>query len=181
MFRFQSFLPQSDDLKLASRPEAPVHHTLPADTVSGSTGIREYLLKLPARFIGFMYRRNAVALKICLMTLVFISAIYTKKYSGEFQLIINNHIGGIFYVLFGSLGFSVLFPRMRMIMPVLMATAATCILEFIQWFRFPVMVELTENKAFAYLFGNSFNPADFVYYGAGAVTALLVLWFIREN
>jgi hypothetical protein len=43
------------------------------------------------------------------------------------------------------------------------------------------MVELTRNKIFAYLFGNSFNPVDFIYYGVGAITALLVLWFIRES
>jgi hypothetical protein len=115
------------------------------------------------------------------MALVFISAIYSKTYTGDFQLVINNHIGGIFYVIFGSLCFSIVFPHLRLLLPVFMATGATCFLEFVQWFRFPFMVELTRNKIFAYLFGNSFNPVDFIYYGVGAVTALLVLWFIRES
>jgi len=181
MFRFQSYLPQSDDVKLASHSEIPVRQTIPADNVSGSTGTREYMFRFPGKFTGFMYRKNGLALKIGLMALVFISAIYTKTYIGDFQLVINNHIGGIFYVVFGSLGFSMLFPRFHSVMPVLMATGATCLLEFIQWFRFPFMAELTQNKILAYLFGNSFNPADFIYYGIGAVTALLVLWFIREN
>ncbi len=154
---------------------------MPVDDVSGSTGAREYMFRFPARFTAFMYRKNGLALKIGLMALVFISAIYTKSYSGEHQLIINNHIGGIFYVVFGSLGFSILFPRFSLFLPVLMATSATCFLEFVQWFRFPFMVELTQNKIFAYLFGNSFNPTDFIYYGIGAVSALLVLWFIRES
>jgi hypothetical protein len=181
MFRFQTYLPQSDDVKLASRPEIPVRQVMPADDVSGSTGTRDYLFRIPARFTELMYRKNGLVLKISIMTLVFISAIYTKAYTGDFQLIINNHVGGIFYVVFGSLGFSVLFPRLRSFMPVLMATSATCFLEFVQWFRFPFMVELTQNKIFAYLFGNSFNPKDFIYYGVGAVTAWLVLWFIRES
>ena len=181
MFRFQSYLPQSDDVKLASRSEIPVRQAIPVDDVSGSTGTRESMFRFPARFTAFMYRKNGLALKISLMALIFISAIYTKSYTGELQLIINNHIGGIFYVVFGSLGFSILFPRFSLFMPVLMATSATCFLEFVQWFRFPFMVELTQHKIFAYLFGNSFNPADFIYYGIGAVSALLVLWFIRES
>jgi hypothetical protein len=181
MFRFQSFLPPSDDIKLASRSETPVRQAIPVDDVSGSTGAREYLAGFPARFTTFMYGNNALALKISIMALVFISAIYTKSYSGEHQLIINNHIGGIFYVVFGSLGFSILFPRINLFLPILMATSATCFLEFVQWFRFPFMLELTKHRVFAYLFGNSFNPTDFVYYGIGAVLALLVLWFIRES
>jgi hypothetical protein len=181
MFRFQSFLNQSDDIKLASRPESPVRKDISVDNVTGSTGTSEFLFQFPARFTAFMLRKNGLVLKIGLMTLIFISAVYTKNYTGEFQLLINNHIGGIFYVVFGSLGFSVLLPHLNALMPVLMATGATCFLEFVQWFRFPFMVELTKNKIIAYLFGNSFNPKDFIYYGIGAVIALLVLWFIRES
>jgi hypothetical protein len=181
MFRFQSFLPASDDIKLASRSEIPVRQAIPVEDVSGTTGTREYLFALPARFSAMMYRNNGLVLKIGLMALVFISGIYTKTYTGDFQLIINNHIGGIFYVIFGSLGFSVLFPHLRLYIPALMAFSATCFLEFVQWFRFPVMLELTKHKFFAYVFGNSFNPADFIYYAIGGVCALLVLWFIRES
>lgn len=181
MFRFQSYLPQADDIELASHSEIPVRPTIPVDDVSGSTGTREKLMGFPARFTAFMYLNDGLALKIAIMVLVFISAIYTKAYTGEFQLIINNNIGGVFYVVFGSLGFSVLFPRFNLFLPVLMATSATCFLEFVQWFRFPFMVELTKNKIFAYVFGNCFNPRDFIYYGIGAVLALLVLWFIKES
>jgi hypothetical protein len=181
MFRFQSYLPPSDDIKLASRSEIPVRHGIPVDDVSGSTGAREYMSRFPARFTAFMYAKNGLVLKISLMVLVFISAIYTREYSGEFQRVINNNIGGVFYVVFGSLAFSILFPRLNLFLPVLMATSATCFLEFVQWFRFPFMLELTKNKIFAYLFGNSFNPADFIYYGIGTVTALLVLWMVRNT
>jgi hypothetical protein len=181
MFRFQSFFSQSGNIKLASRSEIPVRRAMPVDDVSGSTGAREYLAHFPARFTSFMYKKKGLALKISLMSLVFISAIYTKAYSGDHEVLINNHIGGIFYVVFGSLCFSVIFPHLHVILPVLMATGATCFLEFVQWFRFPFMAELTQHKVFAYLFGNSFNPRDFIYYGIGAVTSLLVLWFIRES
>lgn len=180
MFTFQSY-PPSDHIKMASNSEIPVRDAIPVEKVTGTTGTREYMFKIPARITAFMYRKNGLALKICMMTMVFITAIYTKTYSGEFQLTINNHVGGVFYVIFGSLCFSVLFPRLSLFMPVLMATSATCFLEFVQWFRFPYMVSMTQNKILAYLFGNSFNPVDFIYYGAGAVVALLVLWFVKEG
>jgi len=141
----------------------------------------ESVLYNPGRVVSVLYRNQGRALKTGLMTLILITALYTKAYTGDFQTLINNHIGGIFYVMFGSLVFSVFFPKMKMVIPVIVATGATCILEFIQWFRFPVMVELTRIKAFAYLFGNSFNPEDFIFYGIGSALALLLLWTIREN
>ncbi len=162
-------------------PKRTAREVMPIDTVSGSTGTRELLKQFPTRFTSLMYRRNALVLKIMLMALVFTSALYTKAYTGDFQLIINNHIGGIFYVIFGSLCFSIVFPRSGSFLPVVIATGATSFLEFVQWFRFPFMVELTKNKIFAYLFGNSFNPVDFIYYGIGAVVALLVLWMVRNT
>jgi hypothetical protein len=150
-------------------------------SVSGTTGVREQLSHLPARFTAFIYHNQGRPLKIGLMALVFITALFSKAYTGDYQLIINNQVGGILYVLFGSLAFSALFPQMKIAFPVLLATGITCLLEFVQWFRIPFMTDLTRIKAFAYLFGTSFNPRDFLYYGAGAVIALLVLWFIRED
>jgi len=149
--------------------------------VSGTTGTREQLHILPARFNAFIYRNQGRHLKIGLMTLVFITALFSKAYTGDYQLIINNHVGGILYVLFGSLAFSALFPRMKMVYPVLFSIGATCLLEFVQWLQIPFMTQLTRIKAFAYLFGTSYNPRDFLYYGAGAIVALLVLWFIHED
>ncbi len=173
---------QPGETTVVSRAEPSQRHiAFPKEDVVGSTGAREYIARMPGLFTRFIYRRNALVLKIILMSLVFISGIYTKVYTGEHQVVINNHVGGVFYVVFGSLAFSVLFPKMKLVMPVILATGATCALEFVQWFRFPFMVELTQHKVFAYLFGNSFNPRDFIYYGIGAVAAVLVLWFVKES
>jgi hypothetical protein len=165
----------------ASESEDGDLYAIEYPSVSGTTGTRAQLSLFPARVSAFIHRHQGRPLKIGLMTLIFITALFSKSYTGDYQMIINNHIGGILYVLFGSLAFSALFPRMRIFFPVIFATGATCLLEFVQWFRIPFMTELTRIKAFAYLFGNSFNPGDFLYYGAGAVMALLVLWFIRED
>ena len=165
----------------ASETRASELYAMEYHSVSGTTGAREQLSLLPARFTAFIYHNQGRPLKIGLMALVFITALFSKAYTGDYQLIINNQVGGILYVLFGSLAFSVLFPQMKIAFPVLLATGITCLLEFVQWFRIPFMTDLTRIKAFAYLFGTSFNPRDFLYYGAGAVIALLVLWFIRED
>ena len=125
-------------------------------------------------------RNNGLAFKIMLMVLVLITALYTKEYKGEFQTLINTKLGGIFYVLFSSLMFSVLFKRLEPPFAVLLALGLTSLLEFIQYFRFPFLVELTKSKFFAYLLGNSFNWYDFLYYGFGALIGFAVL-FLLEN
>jgi hypothetical protein len=138
------------------------------------------IFQIPFRINRLLTRNQGRLLKIILLILVFITALYTKSYKGEYQFLINNHIGGTLYVLFGTLLISVFFPLMKAHHAVLLAFSITSMLEFIQWLRIPFMVELTRIKTFAYLFGNSFNPVDFLYYALGAVVGWLVLWMVKE-
>ena len=137
------------------------------------------LLLIPPMISGVMNRNHARLYKLTLMVLVLITALYTKEYHGEFEQIIHNKVGGIFYVLFFALLFSVVFRRWKFWWPVVMAFGVTSVLEFIQYFRFSYMVELTRMKVFAYLFGVSFSWGDFVYYLIGGVLALLVLGLLE--
>jgi len=139
------------------------------------------ILLFPPRVITFLTSSNSKAFRIVLMVLVFITALYTKEYRGEYRLIINNHIGGIFYVLFISLLFSVIFPQIRYYWSVVLAFEITCLLELIQYFQIPFMVGLAKYKAFAYLFGTSYNPVDLIYYFAGAVISLLLLLSLKAE
>ena len=120
-------------------------------------------------------------IKFFLLPVVLLTALYTKQYTGEHQMIINNHVGGIFYVLFGSLLFSYAFRRMKIWQAVLGAFTLICLLEMLQWLNVPFIMALTENPVLSFLFGNSFNPVDFLYYGMGAVAGFLVLWVLHEN
>ncbi|MFO7370469.1 MAG: DUF2809 domain-containing protein [Bacteroidales bacterium] len=133
------------------------------------------LMLIPPMISDVMSRNSARIYKLTLMLLVLITALYTKEYHGQFEVIIHNKVGGVFYVLFFSLLFSVMFRRWKPWWPVVMALGVTSVLEFIQYFRFPMMVELTRSKVFAYLFGNSFSWGDFTYYFAGGAVALLLL------
>jgi hypothetical protein len=139
------------------------------------------ILLIPLWITAIVTRNQGRIFKIALMTMVFITALYTKDYRGEHQTIINNHIGGILYVLFGSLLFSVVFPRMKLWQVTLLALGITCLLEFIQYFRFPFMVELTKIKAIAYLFGTSFNGYDFIYYALGALLGFAMLLLLSHK
>ena len=138
------------------------------------------IIQFPSRLTRVLVKNQGRLLKIILLVLVFITALYTKAYKGEFQGLINNHIGGVLYVLFGSLLFSAMVPTMKAYKPVLLALGITCLLECIQWMQIPFMVELTRFKTFAYLFGNSFNWGDFIYYFIGAGVGWLVLVGIKE-
>jgi hypothetical protein len=158
-----------------------IHIRIKRLSVSGNTITLKQLALFPARITTFLYLNQSRMMKIGLMAMVFITALYTKKYTGEYQQIIQYHIGGIFYVLFGSLVISLAFPKVKMFLPVIMATGMTCMLEWIQWFQFPFMTGLTRMKVFAYIFGTSYDTADFIYYGIGAALAFIVLWIIREN
>ncbi len=139
------------------------------------------ILLIPPRINLLINGNQSRILKIFLMVLVLITALYTKEYKGDHQTIINSHIGGILYVLFGTLLLSVLFPNMKFWQATLLALSLTSVLEFIQYFRFPFLVELTKSKFFAYLLGNSFNWYDFLYYGFGAVIGFAVLFLLGDK
>jgi hypothetical protein len=118
---------------------------------------------------------------IALLVLIFITALYTKEYRGEYQTLINSHIGGVFYVLFGAILLSVVFLRLKVWQATLLAFCLTSVLEIIQYFRFPFLLELTKSKFFLYLLGNSFNWYDFIYYAVGGVVGFGVLLLLGHK
>jgi hypothetical protein len=119
--------------------------------------------------------------KFLLLFPVLLTAIYAKSYVGEYQLLINNHIVGVFYVLFGSLFISNIFPTMKFWKAVLGSLTFVSFLEVIQLYRLPFMVDLTHRSLFSFLFGTTFDPGDFIFYGIGAVIGLLCLWLLDSS
>lgn len=136
------------------------------------------ILLIPPRITVLIHRNQGRLLKLALMVLVFITALYTKEYHGEYQQLITAHIGGVLYVLFGSLLFSVVWPSLKAWQAATLAMICTSLLEVVQYFRFPFLVDLTRSRVFLYLLGNSFNPLDFVYYLIGGVIGFGVLFLI---
>jgi hypothetical protein len=176
---FDSF----DDLKVVDYPHNFATFTpfLSSPTTVNHKGAMKHILLIPQRITEMFSRNQGRIFKITLLVLVFITGLSTRQYRGEHQLLINNNVGGVFYVLFGSLLISLILPRIKPYLPVLMAFGITCLLEVIQWFRYPFMVELTKNNTMAYVFGNCFNWTDFIYYAIGAVAGLMVLCLLPYN
>jgi|WetSurMetagenome_2_1015567.scaffolds.fasta_scaffold25363_7 hypothetical protein len=139
------------------------------------------LLLLPAKINARLCDHHYRLFKFMLLILVLITSLYTKKYQGQFQSVVNNNLGGIFYVMFGSLLISVVFPKFKIHWAVLTALTLTCMLEFLQYLKIPFMQEMAHNKVFAYLFGNSFNPNDFLYYFLGAFIVLVLLRMMERS
>jgi hypothetical protein len=119
--------------------------------------------------------------KFFLLPAVFITALFAREYKGEYQMIINNHVGGMFYVMFMSIAFSYLFRKMRCWHAVLSGLGIISVLEILQWFGFPFIISLTQNQVLGYLLGNSYNPVDFVFYGLGAGMSWFVLWLLQDS
>lgn len=136
-------------------------------------------VSVSARLMEFAFADHARVVKILVMSFVLITALYTKSYEGLYHQFIHDHIGGVLYVMFGSLFVSLFFPRLHMAWSTGIAFAGTCVLECIQWLQLPFMVKLTQYKAMAYLFGTSYNTEDFIYYVIGGLLSLFVLWLIR--
>lgn len=139
------------------------------------------ILQIPARVSGQLIENHSRIYKMILMVLVLITGLYTRDYRGEYQDTINNNAGGVFYVIFGSLVISLLFPTLKSFTIASLSFALTCVVEIVQYFQFPFMLRIAHHKLLAYLFGSSYNPKDFIYYGIGAVCSVLVLVLIRRN
>lgn len=120
-------------------------------------------------------------LKFFLLMLVMLTAIYSKSYVGEYQLFINNHFVGTFYVLIESLTISLLLNRLTNWKVVLMSFSIISLLEILQIFRFTFMTDLTQRSLLRFLFGTTFDPNDFTYYGLGAVMSILALWLLSST
>ena len=139
------------------------------------------LLRIPPRVYALFTDNHGKIYKILLLVPVFITGLYTREYQGPHAVIINNNVGGAMYVMFGSLLFSLVFPRMKAWKVVSLAFGITCLLELLQWFRFPILIRLTQNKILAYLLGNSFNWTDFIFYFVGGVVAFGLLLMLQHN
>jgi hypothetical protein len=118
--------------------------------------------------------------KFLLLFPVLLTAIYAKSYTGEYQLLINNHVVGIFYVLFGSLLISTVFTQMKFWKAATFSFIIISILEVVQLYRLP-FIDLTRRSFFSFLFGTTFDPGDFIFYGIGAALGLIFLWVLDSR
>lgn len=105
---------------------------------------------------------------------------YSKFYSGKGEALINNYLGGTFYVIFWCLIVFFIFPKGK---PSIIATwvlAVTVLLEFSQLFN-PKFLELLRGSFIGKtLLGTSFNWVDIIFYIIGWGIGIIWLMWLKK-
>lgn len=95
----------------------------------------------------------------------------TRIYAGPGAEDVRGSLGGFFYVLFWCLLALLLVPRARPGHVALAVLSATCLVEFSQLFRAPLLDAVRGTVAGGLLLGGTFSGADFPFYFAGCAAA----------
>jgi hypothetical protein len=92
---------------------------------------------------------------------------------------ISNKLTGALYVIFWSGFAALLFPRIKNQIICTTIFVITCLIEFMQLFRSPILEFFRSSFVGLTLIGNSFSWSDFIYYLIGALLAFFFL--VRIN
>ena len=121
-----------------------------------------------------MNPRRVLPLLLSIAIVVPIGFYGKRLYHGPAAYWVNDSLGGVFYVILGCLGLSLLLPRWRAGRIALTALAATSILEFLQLWHPPLLEWLRSFFIGRTILGSYFDWSDFPYYFIGS--ALGWLW-----
>jgi hypothetical protein len=130
---------------------------------------KNFTRPLMKSLIVYLCRRRWTLL---LMSLLIPLGFYTKVYGGPASLWVQNSLGGVLYVLFFSLVFSILFPAARPWKIALLVFLGTCSLECLQLWHPPFLESLRSTFIGAALLGNSFSWSDLLHYAAAGLLSL---------
>ena len=106
---------------------------------------------------------------------------YTKFYPGPASGWVNNSLGGILYVIFWSLVFYLIGPKTNPLKVVTIVFILTGMLEFLQLWHPVILESIRSHFLGRSIIGSSFSQSDFFYYFIGAITAYLLIMFIRRT
>ena len=108
-----------------------------------------------------------MTLKLLILALLVPLGILTKFYAGPGSSFVNNHLGGVIYVVFFIFLASLFFPKTNTLKLSLIVLAITCLLEFTQLIQTKFLNELREYFVVHALIGSSFNWMDLPFYAVG--------------
>ncbi len=106
---------------------------------------------------------------------------YSKFYTGHASAWVNNSLGGVLYVIFWALVFSLIFVRSRPWKIAGIVVLITCALEFLQLWHPRFLETIRSTFMGATLLGNSFSWLDLVHYLVGSGLALFLLTVLQER
>jgi hypothetical protein len=99
--------------------------------------------------------------------LLILLGLATKFYAGPGSQLVNNHLGGILFVVFFIFLASLVFPKVRPLKISLIVFAVTCLLELTQMIQIDFLNRMREYFVVHALIGSSFNKMDLLYYLIG--------------
>ena len=113
------------------------------------------------------------------MAVVIPLGFYSKIYDGPASNWVNNSLGGVLYVIFWSLLFSVLAARSKPWKIVSLVLLITCTIEILQLWHPPFMETIRSTFFGATLIGNSFSWLDMAHYMIGSLASMGLLKILR--
>ena len=131
---------------------------------------------MPADLQSYISKNKWTLLAIILIVPL---GLYTKIYNGPAFNWVNNSLGGVLYVIFWSLLFSLLAAGAKSWKIVGLVFLGTCAIEFLQLWHPPFLETIRSTFIGATLFGNSFSWLDMAHYIIGALASLGLLKILR--
>ena len=133
---------------------------------------------MPVNFIRIIDRKRWTLLSIIIVVPV---GFLTKCYSGPGSDWVNNSLGGVLYILFWSLAFSLIFGKARAWKIVLTVLLATSGIEILQLWHPNFLEEIRSTFIGVTLLGNSFSWLDMLHYVIGSLLSWVVLHLLSGN
>ena len=129
--------------------------------------------------------RKRRLLSLVSMLIIIPLGFYLKFYPGYGREWLNNYAAGILYEIFWCLFFFLAIPRQKAVISIpLWVFGITCLLEFIQLIKTPILQAIQSTFMGKILLGTTFSWWDFPHYLIGCVIGWLWLrqiWLISRN
>jgi hypothetical protein len=127
---------------------------------------------------GFLKSNYLILIEI---PIIVILGFASKLYRGPGRLWLNNSLGGVFYVVFFILLFS-LFVKKRNILKVsIIVLSTTSALEFLQLWKPPFLQMIRSTFIGVTFLGNTFVATDFIYYLIGAIAGFFLTYTSKRD
>jgi hypothetical protein len=113
--------------------------------------------------------------KLLALLIIVPAGFWTKFYEGPADSWVNNSLGGVLYVIFWCLLFSILVPKAGAVVISTAVLLVTSGLEFLQLWHPPILETVRSTFLGVTLIGNSFSWMDLLHYTAGAILAATLI------
>jgi hypothetical protein len=117
---------------------------------------------------------------ILFLLIVVPAGFYSKFYTGPASDWVNNSLGGVFYVVFWSLLFYLLLPKVQPGKTALAAFVATCAVETLQLWHPAFLETIRRNFIGATILGSTFSWLDMLHYIIGFLASWALLGWLRR-